>query len=53
MSGYRFKVGQTVSYIPHFGAGAAKSTYKIVQLLPPEAATSNIGSKVPTRLMNG
>jgi hypothetical protein len=36
MSGYRFKVGQTVSYIPHFGAGAAKSTYKIIQLLPPE-----------------
>jgi hypothetical protein len=35
MSGYRFKVGQTVSYIPHFGAGA-KSTYKIIQLLPPE-----------------
>jgi hypothetical protein len=22
--------------IPHFGAGAAKSTYKIIQLLPPE-----------------
>ena len=36
MSGYRFEVGQTVSYIPHFGAGAAKSTYKIIQLLPPE-----------------
>ena len=36
VSGHRFKVGQTISYIPHFGAGAAKSAYKITQLLPPE-----------------
>jgi hypothetical protein len=33
---HRFKVGQTISYIPHFGAGGAKGAYKITQLLPPE-----------------
>jgi hypothetical protein len=33
---HKFKVGQTVNYIPHFGVGVANRVYTITQLLPPE-----------------
>ena len=35
VSGHKFNIGQTVNYIPQFGAGASKSAYTITQLLPP------------------
>ena len=31
VSGHKFNVGQTVNYIPQFGAGASKSAYTITQ----------------------
>ena len=43
VSGHKFNIGQTVNYIPQFGAGASKSAYTITQLLPLQTATSNIG----------
>jgi hypothetical protein len=37
VSGYKFKIGQSVSYTSGpFGAGSASSIYKITQLLPLE-----------------
>jgi hypothetical protein len=36
MSGHKFKIGQTVTYISGpFGRGGAGAAYKITQLLPP------------------
>jgi hypothetical protein len=53
VSDHRFKVGQTVSYTPHFGSRVAEGVYPITQLLPPKAATSNTGSKAPMSRTNG
>jgi hypothetical protein len=36
VSDHKFKVGQTVNYVPHFGGGPANSAYTITQLLPPD-----------------
>jgi hypothetical protein len=37
VSGHKFKIGQTVSYMSGpFGRGGASGVYKITQLLPPE-----------------
>ena len=49
VSDHRFRVGQEVYYTsaPH-GSGWRGGVFKIMQLLPAEGATTNIGSKVLT-----
>ena len=54
VSHHKFKVGQSVNYASGpFGAGGANNVYKVTQLLPPKATTSNIGLKVWPSPMSG